>query len=367
MRFLVCLGLLLPAYVFSQNLLVNSGFEEENICSEYKVKCAPEGWIYTVPSLVYYYKDADKAHEGSYFVMLIAGQEKRPNYRTFIRSKLLCGLQNGKAYRLEFFIRSTHPILDSIGVYFTTYDFLFEKQVYQKITPSLYIANAKTRSIKGDTGWQKISLDYKANGNETFIAFGNFSKKGMSGSTGIDKEQNFFVFFDDISLTPIDKNERLCQGWQLAREEIYSQDERHDFLEKFMVTNKGKPAAKLKLPPTITLHIDTLVIPDVFFATNSFILNTRAVALLDSFSKKINKYQLDSINVNGHTDSRGSETFNKELSWRRANSVSAYLEKKVSTIILSYGMGSDKPVADNRTTEGRRKNRRVEIFLFKKE
>lgn len=367
MRFLVCLALLLPASGFSQNLLVNPGFEEENICSEYKVKCAPEGWIYTVPSLVYYYKDAEKAHEGSYFVMLIAGQEKRPNYRTFVRSKLLCGLQKSKTYRIDFFVQSPHAVLDSIGVYFTPYDFLFEKQAYQKIVPSLYLANAVTKPIKDERGWQKITLLYKATGDEAYFTLGNFSKNGVGGPTGIPMESNFFVYFDDVSITPADANERLCANWQKAKEEIYLQDERHDFLEKLIVKNKDKPTVKVIPPSTITVRVDTLVIPDVFFATNSFVLNAKAAELLDSFVLKIQKLSLDSAFVYGHTDSRGTESYNKELSWRRANVVASYLEKKIITRFKSIGLGSDKPVADNRTPEGRRRNRRVEIFLYKKE
>ena len=96
MRFLACIIFLFPAYGYTQNLLVNPGFEEENICSEYKVNCAPEGWIYTVPSFIYYYKDVALAHEGSRFISLIAGHSEKPFYRTFVRSRLLCALQKDK-------------------------------------------------------------------------------------------------------------------------------------------------------------------------------------------------------------------------------------------------------------------------------
>ena len=367
MRFLIFFVCLFPAFAISQNLLVNPGFEEENICSEYKVDCAPEGWIYSVPSFIYYFKDPKLAHGGSRFVSLVAGHSEKPYYRTFVRSKLLCALQRGKNYRLEFFVKSLHPILDSVGVYFTSYDFLFEKQPYQKIIPSLYIFNAGSKPSKRDTGWQKISFIYKATGNEVYITLGNFSKKGLGASTGVYMEKNFFVLFDDVVLSPTDVNERLCPDWQKMRDEIYAQDERHEFLDRYIKVYKDKPPPVIKGSPTITLHIDTLVIPDVFFATNSFILNTKAVALLDSFSRQVNKRKLDSINVYGHTDSRGTESYNKELSWRRANSVAAYLEKKLEIKINSWGMGSDKPVADNRISAGRSKNRRVEIYVYIRE
>ena len=327
--------------------------------------CAPEGWIYSVPSFIYYFKDPKIAYEGSRFISLVAGHSEKPYYRTFVRSKLLCGLQRGKNYRLELFVKSIHPILDSIGVYFTSYDFLFEKQPYQKIIPSLYLLNASSPPAKRDTGWQKFSFIYKATGDEVYIKLDNFSTKGVGCSKAVFIEKNFFVLFDNVLLSPTDANERLCPDWQERKSEIYAQDERHEFLERYIKLEK--PAPLIKGSPTITLHVDTLVIPDVFFATNSFILNAKAVALLDSFSRRINKHTLDSINVFGHTDSRGTESYNKELSWRRANSVAAYLEKKLVYKINSSGMGSDKPVADNRTSAGRRQNRRVEIFVYIRE
>jgi outer membrane protein OmpA-like peptidoglycan-associated protein len=367
MRFLVCFVFFLPVSLFSQNLLVNLGFEEENICSEYKVNCAPEGWIYTVPSFIYYFEDQRLAYGGSKFVGLIAGHSNKPYYRTFVRSRLLCNLQKGNSYNLEFFIKSVHPVLDSIGVYFTNYDFLFEKQVYHKIIPSLYLVNASPKPAKKDTGWQKVSFIYKATGNEVFITLGNFSKRSLGGPTGVPMERNFFVLFDDISLTPIDKNERICADWKRTKEEIYAQDERHEYLDRYIKFYKNRPPAITKPSPTTTVHVDTLIIPDVFFATNSFMLNTRAVTLLDSFSKKINNLKLDSAFVYGHTDSRGAEDFNKELSWRRASSVAAFLETKTAFKFESIGLGSERPVASNLNASGRQRNRRVEILLYIKQ
>ena len=67
--------------------------------------------------------------------------------------------------------------------------------------------------------------------------------------------------------------------------------------------------------------------------------------------------------VEGHTDSIGSEAYNLRLSERRANAVADYMESQgiSSSRITTKGWGKSKPVADNRTKEGRAKNRRVEI------
>ncbi len=366
MRCLVLIFYLLPGYAFSQNLLGNGSFEEENICAEYKVNCAPEAWIYTVPSFFYYPKGVDMAHTGNRCLALIAGHSEKPFYRTFVRSRLICGLQKGKSYQLQLYVKSVHKILDSLGIYFTSYDFLFEKQVYHKITPTVYFTNSTSKLNVSDTVWQKVVFNYTATGSETFITLGNFSKKGKGGNTGIETEKNFFFLLDDISLTPADANERLCKDWQSSKVEIYEQDERHEFLDRYIKNYRSKPPIVPKPSPTLTVHVDTLLIPDVFFATNNFMINQKTASLLDSFVTVLSKYTPDSVIVLGHTDINGSETYNKELSWRRAGSVAAYLEKKLSFNIDSRGMGSEKPVASNLNAAGRRRNRRVEIYVFLK-
>ena len=360
---LLFIVIILPFLAASQSLLVNEGFEEENICVEYQVNCAPEGWIYTVPSFTYYFKDKNTAYAGTHYVALIAGHAHKPYYRTFVRSRLLCGLQKGKTYRFQCYVKSLHPILDSIGIYFSSYDFLFEKQVYQKVVPSFYFKNNLPKKIL-DTNWQKVIINYTANGTEAFITLGNFSKRGISGYTGIERENNFFVLFDNVSLTPTNPNEILCKDWQQTREEIYTQDERHEFLARSIQVHRNKPAPIKKPTITKTLHIDTLTVPDVLFASNSFVLNRQAIKLLDSFARKINSYQVDSIIVSGHTDATGNNDFNRELSWRRANSVAAFLQHSSKMNVISRGLGSEHPVADNRTSAGKQRNRRVEIFIY---
>ena len=52
MRYLLIILLVQALPAAAQNLLLNGDFEEENICSEYKVNCAPEAWLYTVSSLI---------------------------------------------------------------------------------------------------------------------------------------------------------------------------------------------------------------------------------------------------------------------------------------------------------------------------
>ena len=366
MRLLYLLLALCPFSTFCQNLLVNGGFEEENICAEYKINCAPEAWMYSVPSYSYFHKGESQAYRGTYFVAFIAGHALKPYNRTFVRSRLLCRLQSGQTYQLRFFIKSPHPVLDSVGVLFTSHDFLYDKRPLHKVTPSVFLANASKKPVAGHTGWQEVIINYTAFGHEGYITLGFFRKRDLIGSTGVEKEANYLVMLDEISMVPLNPKERICPDWQKRKQEIYEQDERHEYQAKVMTRYRNNPPES-KLPsPTITLNIDTLVVPDVLFATNSFVINKNALGLLDSFAKRINTLSIDSILVNGHTDYTGTVEYNRELSYRRAASVAAYLQRTVKTHLVTRGLGSDQPVADNRTPAGRQRNRRVEILIYKK-
>lgn len=367
MRILLSMWLFMPVLLQAQELLVNRSFEEENYCTEYDVNCAPEGWIYTIPSFNYYFKDGKLAHTGYHFISLIAGNSKKEFYRSYVRSRLLCGLRKGNIYRLQFFVKSRHPVLDSIGVYFSTDDFLFEKRVYWKIEPSVYLANALTKPAK-DSNWQKIVLDYKAKGDESFITLGNFSKRDIRGATGIPLEDNFFVSFDDISLMPLNRNEKLCNNWEQTRDEIYQQDERHEFLDRMIRYNRNKPPQDLKPSLTIVRKIDTVIVPDILFETGRFQLSQQAHFFLDSISRSLSSVIIDSVGVEGHTDSVGSVEDNRVLGQNRANEVAGYLRMKFpSTKFTARSWASERPVADNRTAVGRQRNRRVEIYLYIRE
>ena len=86
-------------------------------------------------------------------------------------------------------------------------------------------------------------------------------------------------------------------------------------------------------------------------------------AKLDDLVGKIKGISLEVIIAVGHTDSVGSDAYNQKLSVKRAESVKAYLVTKgiEKNRVYTEGKGEKQPVADNKTAEGRAKNRRVEI------
>ena len=86
-------------------------------------------------------------------------------------------------------------------------------------------------------------------------------------------------------------------------------------------------------------------------------------ASLDELVSKLGDMNLEVIIAVGHTDAIGTDAYNQKLSIRRAEAVKAYLVSRgiEANRVYTEGKGERQPIADNRTKEGRAKNRRVEI------
>jgi len=102
---------------------------------------------------------------------------------------------------------------------------------------------------------------------------------------------------------------------------------------------------------------------DAFFDFDKAVLKPEGKAKLDDLVGKVKDINLEVIIAVGHTDSVGSDAYNQKLSVKRSEAVKAYLVSKgiEKNRVYTEGKGEKQPVADNKTAEGRTKNRRVEI------
>ena len=135
--------------------------------------------------------------------------------------------------------------------------------------------------------------------------------------------------------------------------------------------DKQEDKLRMQLQSTgvsVTRNGDNIILNmpgNVTFATDSSNISADFYQVLNSVALVINEFEKTYIDINGHTDSTGAESYNQTLSEARANSVARYLEsqKVVPQRIVTRGMGESQPIADNDTPEGRALNRRVEIIL----
>ena len=102
---------------------------------------------------------------------------------------------------------------------------------------------------------------------------------------------------------------------------------------------------------------------DAFFDFDKATLKPEGKAKLDDLTEKVKGITLEVIIAVGHTDSVGADGYNQKLSEKRAQAVKDYLTSKGTDASRVYveGKGEKQPVADNKSAEGRAKNRRVEI------
>ena len=116
-------------------------------------------------------------------------------------------------------------------------------------------------------------------------------------------------------------------------------------------------------PPAPQAATKVTYAADAFFDFNKSVIKPEGKAKLDDLVGKIKDINLEVIIAVGHTDAVGSDAYNQKLSIRRSEAVKAYLVSKgiEKNRVYTEGKGEKQPVADNKTSEGRAKNRRVEI------
>jgi outer membrane protein OmpA-like peptidoglycan-associated protein len=144
-------------------------------------------------------------------------------------------------------------------------------------------------------------------------------------------------------------------------------------------TRKRRPVVRKLLPvvidtvnthPTVSVPVvkaDSLIIlgAELLFETNKSTLRSEHFATLNSIVDYLRLHPERSVRISGHTDSTGKEAHNLSLSKQRADVVAEYLVDNGIGIsrVETYGLGSSKPIAENTTDQGRKKNRRVELLM----
>ena len=157
-----------------------------------------------------------------------------------------------------------------------------------------------------------------------------------------------------------DKNYRVMVSMYISKDKNADND------------NDGIIDTKDKCPQTVKGHgvdengCSTILNKTINYEENSYTLNTKSTKKIDDLVVFLKKYPEFKVLIYGHTANEGTGLQNQLLSEKRALSIRKYLMlKKIKTSRISvYGKSSKSPLASNKTTEGRAKNRRVEIKLY---
>ncbi len=137
--------------------------------------------------------------------------------------------------------------------------------------------------------------------------------------------------------------------------------------KKVVVAPEPQPVAKpAPVPERVAVSESVSLSAGALFDVNSDRLKEAGQQELSDLATRIKSLEeIQGIKIVGHTDSTGSESYNQQLSQRRANSVKNFLlDQGISpTVMSTLGLGESRPVASNATREGRARNRRVDVMI----
>lgn len=210
--------------------------------------------------------------------------------------------------------------------------------------------------------------EYARPGKVTFV-------KGTITSAATKKPLAAHLVFYDLQTGKI-VNEKTADAvtgeylltLPLGKQYVVHASAPHHLFHSHHFSLQNKPEATPFVQHIELQQIDSgnrLVLENVFFETDSFTLKPQSYIELDRVADFLHRNPQVMIEISGHTDNMGRPEYNRQLSEKRAKSVYDYLlMKNVSAYRLSYaGYGDSRPIADNDTEEGRRKNRRTELCI----
>lgn len=265
-------------------------------------------------------------------------EDGKPHCREYVQIQLAEPLVKGQKYYVEFWVTHLPRSLqaNNLGIYFS--ESLF-KEITDVVIDAVPQVKADNIVVAPPNRWQKISGDFVATSEASYMVLGNFYSDSLTRVQGHSaKSLNYaYYYIDDVLLK--------------KQEPLLEVPVKEDDLSRITI-EEGK-VVQLK---------------DIFFDTNQAELLPRSNIELKKLLRllKINPTMM--IEISGHTDSRGDSDYNLLLSEKRAKAVFEYLyQNGIETKRIRYtGYGSAKPIASNEDEIGRQLNRRVEFLILRK-
>lgn len=283
-------------------------------------------------------------------------------YREYLQTELKEKLIKGETYHLRFWVSLSEysaGAVATIGGLFTTNRIqdttrqmltennvvMHDNGVRQNLSTYLkpQVVNPFNRPLIDVENWQKIEGDFVAGGGEKFLTIGNFYPEEQSNK--VDLKYLTYVlpgayyYVDDVELYCLTCKEKQQRG--------------------DITITKTQDTVKYSVGEVIILE-------NIFFDFDKTVLLPQSYVELKNLLTLLNSHPNMTIELSGHTDNKGKDKYNMNLSLNRAKAVYTYLiEHGIKENRIKYkGFGATQPIADNKTDEGRAKNRRVEFKIL---
>jgi outer membrane protein OmpA-like peptidoglycan-associated protein len=400
----IAFGLTLFSYkIFSQNLVVNGGFERQPVqdgtlppkpCQFARTAfvvntCAP-GWrtfdTHT-PDLLEWDTLAGcpifpKPRTGRRMIGLIMYHPFQDgqfvfDYHELVQGTLAKPLEKGKTYRISFWAYTN----DSLGVHHLTkvfgrgpaqqgkgkqislggfrplfcgnFGFYFsenkiqtreefmQSQVDFPVRPQVNLEEI----VETNGEWLKITLSFKTDRPHKYFLFGNFFSDAAT-KINMDEEERMQLDVKNEALSFWEKNKRIA----------------YYLFDDFSIVEYNAAAIELSLLNDKKYTFQSALL----FDTGKSDLKPEAEAALQQLAEVLQKNPALKVEIGGHTDNVGDDASNQTLSEKRAQSVfNALINRAINANQISWkGYGESSPVAENDSDIGRQKNRRVECRVL---
>lgn len=384
-RFIIIIGCLIQVnYISAQtNLLLNGGFEDINTCTEYNSECGVEAWFYLKDVKAQMLSnDSLNSSTGSNSFGLFFTWNGYTGFSPLLGTILPCRLQKDKRYTFKGMVSAKlNPRLILKAGVVTGEKFYVPKRPF---AAAMHPDSIEQMQPMANTGFYQFEYSFIANGTEKYLTFGTFIEEDtLSGKKIFIGAQVVSVVLDNFQLLPADATETVCDDFMKNKTTIYNYNFRHKEMD-YSLFGKGELNIRFdesdsnyitrkEIPKPIEeklVNTDTLKLGDVFFDFNKAKLKPGALKMLDSYFKVGEEEKLiDSIYIDGHTDSIGTDSRNMQLSRQRCESAEDWLlQNNILTKdqIQIHPFGEIRPIATNSTPQGRAQNRRVEMIIFRK-
>jgi outer membrane protein OmpA-like peptidoglycan-associated protein len=278
--------------------------------------------------------------EGNYMVGITAYgcDDGKPHCREYLQIQLTEALVPGQEYAFSMYLAHLPRslLINNLGVAFTAQPVNELTDSALSLTPAI---NSKRIIAPSRGQWYELKGTFRAQSADDHLIIGNFynDRQTRTQASCDDCLPFAYYYVDAVSLqkvppilpVPIDEDD-------LSRQEL--------------ITGK------------------TIRLKNIFFETDRWELLPRSFIELNKLLRLLERNEQLAIEIHGHTDIRGDDAYNLELSLRRAEAVANYLISNgiPSSRIRHKGFGRSRPVADNQSEEGRQLNRRVEFLVLQK-
>ncbi len=361
------------------NLLLNGGFDDVNVCTEYKAECGVEGWFYLKDVKVQMLSaDTADAITGTNSIAILYNWIGYTAFTPVFGSILPCRLQAGKSYTLKglMSVKLNAKLNFKAGVCFGDWFYVPRRPFASNMKPDSILSITQLPN----TNFVEFDFHFTATGQERYFTFGSYiHKDSLAGKAPLTGTQTINMILDRFSLTPDDPEETICDAYALNKGIIYQYNFRHREMD-YSLYGRGQLAIEpefndssstVKRKPVVApiLKTDTLLLGDVLFDFNKAVLKPAAIKILQTYFTPERLAGIDSIRIEGHTDSIGTDNRNNLLSGQRSEAVKTWLFQNgipAGTVLSVHAYGRTRPLATNQTAAGRAQNRRVELILFRK-